>query len=40
MQYTVVKNAVDAFNVNVIDENILNENNKISGEIKIEIKDE
>ena len=40
MQYTVVKNAVDAFNVNIIDENILNENNKISGEIKIEIKDE
>ena len=40
MQYTVVKNAVDAFNVNVIDENILNENNKISGEIKIEIKGE
>ena len=40
MQYTVVKNAVDAFNVNVIDENIINENNKISGEIKIEIKDE
>ena len=40
MQYTVVKNAVDTFNVNIIDENIVNENNKISGEIKIEIKDE
>jgi hypothetical protein len=40
MQYTVVKNAVDTFNVKFIDENIVNENNKISGEIKIEIKDE
>ena len=40
MQYTVVKNAVDTFNVSIIDENIINENNKISGQIKIEIKDE
>ena len=40
MQYAVVKNAVDTFNVNIIDENIISENNKISGEIKIEIKDE
>ena len=40
MQYAVVKNAVDTFNVNIIDENIINENNKISGEIRIEIKDE
>ena len=40
MQYTVVKNAVDTFNVSIIDENIFNENNKISGQIKIEIKDE
>lgn len=40
MQYVVVKNAVDTFNVNIIDENIITENNKISGEIKIEIKDE
>ena len=40
MQYTVVKNAVDTFNVSIIDENIVNENNKISGQIKIEIKDE
>ncbi len=40
MQYAVVKNAVDTFNVNIIEENIIRENNKISGEIKIEIKDE
>jgi len=40
MQYTVVINAVDTFNVSIIDENIINENNKISGQIKIEIKDE
>ena len=40
LQYAVVKNAVDTFNVRIIDENIINENNKISGEIKIEIKDE
>ena len=40
MQYTVVKNAVDTFNVSIIDENIINENNKISGQIKIEIRDE
>ena len=40
MQYTVVKNAVDTFNASIIDENIINENNKISGQIKIEIKDE
>lgn len=40
MQYEVVKNTVDRFNVNIIDENTINENSKISGEIKIELKDE
>ena len=40
IQYAVVKNSVDTFNVNIIDENIITENNEISGEIKIELKDE
>lgn len=40
IQYAVVKNSVDTFNINIIDENIITENNEISGEIKIELKDE
>ena len=40
IQYAVVKNSVDTFNINIIDENIITENNEISGEIKIKLKDE
>ena len=40
IQYAVVKNSVDTLNINIIDENIITENNEISGEIKIELKDE
>ena len=40
IQYAVVKNSIDTFNINIIDENIITENNEISGEIKIELKDE
>ena len=40
IQYAVVKNSVDTFNIYIIDENIITENNEISGEIKIKLKDE
>ena len=40
IQYAVVKNTVDTFDINIIDEDIINENKEISGQIKIELNNE
>ena len=40
IQYTVVKNTVDTFDINIIDEDIITENKEISGQIKIELNNE
>ncbi len=40
IQYAVVKNTVDTFDINIIDEYIINENKEISGQIKIELNNE
>ena len=40
IQYAVIKNTVDTFDINIIDEDIINENKEISGQIKIELNNE
>jgi hypothetical protein len=40
IQYAVVKNTVDTFDINIIDEDIITENKEISGQIKIELNNE
>ena len=40
IQYAVIKNTVDTFDINIIDEDIITENKEISGQIKIELNNE
>ncbi|MFL2700638.1 MAG: hypothetical protein ACJ0FE_01790 [Gammaproteobacteria bacterium] len=40
IQYAVIKNTIDTFDINILDEDIITENKEISGQIKIELNNE